>query len=134
MGILNFVSPSLVPTHRLADNLQGSDSDLQRESLGILAERKDPAAVTAALPLLKSNDPYVWLNAALYLGSVNRQEAVPYLIKGLRHYAWRAQGECANDLSTITGKNFGTDFQKWHEWWEATHPNSGFDFDSNLRP
>jgi hypothetical protein len=132
MTFLSFISPSLMPTNRLVQNIQGSDPDLRRESLAILTDRKDPAGLSAALPLLKSDDAYVWFNAALYLGSLNRQEAVPFLIKGLRHYASRAHQDCANDLSAITGQNFGTDFQKWRDWLEKTHPSSGFDFDSNL--
>lgn len=132
VGLLDLVSPSLMPTSRLVQNLKSDDTDLQRESLGVLTERKDPAALAAALPLLKSKDAYVWFNAALYLGSLKRQEAVPYLIKGLRHQASRSWVECANDLTAITGQKFGTDFKKWHEWWEKTHPNSDFDFDSNL--
>jgi hypothetical protein len=132
VGLLNMVSPSLMPTNRLVRNLQSSDTDLQRESLGVLTDRRDPATLSPALPLLKSNDAYVWFNAALYLGSLNRQEAVPYLIKGLRHQASRSWGDCDSDLTAITGQNFGTDFKKWHEWWEKSHPKSGFDFDSNL--
>ena len=129
---LNAVSPSLVPPNRLVQNLEGSDPDLQRESLAVLTDRKDASGVSAALPLLKSDDAYVWFNAALYLGSLNRREAVPYLIKGLRHHAWRAHQDCANDLVILTGQNLGTDFEKWHQWWKISHPASGFDFDSNL--
>ena len=132
VGILNMLSPSLMPTSRLVQNLASNDADLQRESLAVLAERKDPAGAAAALPLLKSKDAYVWLNAALYLGSLKRQEAVPYLIKGLRHYAWRAYPDCAADLTAITGKNFGTNAQQWRDWWEQAHQSSNFDFESNL--
>jgi hypothetical protein len=130
--MLDVLSPTLLPTNRLFENVQSSDTDLQRDSLSVLTDRKDPAALSAALPLLKNDDAYVWFNAALYLGSLNRQEAVPYLIKGLRHQASRSWGDCANDLTAITGQKFGTDFKKWHEWWDKTHPKSGFDFDSNL--
>lgn len=86
IGIVLLSRSPLVPSGRLADNLTSTDVDVVRESLGILAERKDSSGVQAAIPLLKSRDPYVWLNAAIYLGAMKRQEAVPYLIKGLRHY------------------------------------------------
>jgi hypothetical protein len=52
----------------------------------------------------------------------------------LRHQASHSYGDCASDLTAITGQNFGTDFTKWHDWWEKAHPNSGFDFDDNLGP
>ena len=125
-------TPALLPSHRLALNLSSTDNDVVRESLAVLADRKDPVGIQGALPLLKSKDPYVWFNASLYLGAVKRTESVPYLIKALRHNAYRSYGDCASDLTSITGMTFGTDFKKWHEWWMATNPSSGFDFDSSL--
>jgi len=124
--------PVVLPSQRLAKNLSSSDNGVVRESLAVLKNRKDPAGMEAALPLLQSKEPYIWFNAALYLGSMQRPESVPYLIKGLRHRASLAYAESAADLTAITGKSFGTDFQKWHEWWETTHPSSNINFDSDL--
>ena len=108
------------------------DPAVVRESLAVLEDRADPAGISRAQPLLDSDDPYVWLNAALYIGSFGRAEAVPYLIKGLRHRAWQAHAECAADLAAITHQHFGTSFPKWREWWLTTHRSAKFDFDSNL--
>jgi hypothetical protein len=132
MGITILSRSPLLPSSRLVANLASNDPDTVRESLAVLNDRADPSGVQAAIPLLKSRDPYVWFNAALYLGAMRRQEAVPYLIKGLRHPAWRAHQDSANRLTAITGQNFGTDFEKWREWWEKSNPGATFDFDSDL--
>jgi len=129
---LNRLAPFLLPSSQLARNIAGADSNLQRESLSILAGRKDPGAVERAIELLRSDDDYVWLNAAHYVGAVNRPEAVPYLIKALRHTAWRSDNERLSYLSQITGENFGTDFKAWSNWWTVANPGASFDFEQNL--
>ena len=73
--------------HSSLGNLQSTDTDLVRESLGLLCERRDPIAADRAVQLLTSPDDYVWLNSAEYLGAIGRAEAVPYLIKAFRHTA-----------------------------------------------
>jgi hypothetical protein len=127
-------SPTAIPSSRLVANLSSEATDIIRESLGVLQSRNDPAGVAQALVLLQHRDPYIWFNAARYLGAMRRSEAVPYLIKGLRHYAWRAHGECATHLAALTGQNFGKDYQKWHDWWTQLNPSSDFNFDSDLGP
>jgi HEAT repeat protein len=130
IGILS--EAGFMPTSRLVANLKCADVNVQRESLGALARSVDPAGLDAALPLLKSRDAYVWLNAALYVGSLKRPEAVPYLIKGLRHYAWHAHPQIAAQLTAITGQKFGPSYQPWRNWWDATSGQIPFDFDNNL--
>ena len=103
---------------RHAENLASGDSDAVGKSLRALAESGDPAAVPASLLLLKSEDPWVWVHAALYLGAVRRPEAVPYLIKAGLKYGWAYSG-AEESLAAMTGQNFGTDFEKWWEWWES---------------
>lgn len=125
-------TPGLVPSSSYVDNLKSNNPDLVRESLSFLNSRKDPAGVSNALPLLQSQDDYVWLNAALYTGSCGRQEAVPYLIKALRHTAWRADPDTLAALTALTGQNFGNDFSKWQAWWEAQNPGKSFDWTSHL--
>ena len=95
---------------------------------GVLQERKSRAAITEATRDLQSSDPYVWFNAALYLGDLGVPSAVPYLIKGLRHPAYRSHSEVAALLQTLTGQSFGTDFQAWKTWWESQNSNDSFNF------
>ena len=132
MDSFNFFCPWLVSSHAIARNLDNERGDLVYDSLSILRDRKDPIAVNRALELLKSDDDYTWLNAATYLGACGRQEAVPYLIKALRHTASKAYQEEADELQSLTGQDFGADFKKWKAWWEQAYPDSNFDWQSHL--
>jgi hypothetical protein len=131
-SLFEHLSPGLVPASSYVNNLKSDDPDLVRESLGFLARRKDPSGISNALPLLQSKDDYIWLNAALYTGACGRQEAVPYLIKALRHTAWRADPDTLAALTALTGQNLGNDFSKWHAWWVSQNPNQPFDWTSHL--
>jgi hypothetical protein len=131
-ALFEHFSPGLVPSSSYVNNLKSNDPDLVRESLGYLASRKDPAGVANALPLLQSNDDYIWLNAALYTGACGRQEAVPYLIKALRHTAWRSDPDTLAELTALTGQSFGKDFLKWQAWWTGQNPGQSFDWTSHL--
>ena len=120
------------PSVHAAKWLRSDDPEVVGNALRGLTDTEDPAYATTAIPLLKHPDPYVSINAALYLGAVRRPEAVPYLIKaGLRKCEW-AYDDARRDLRAITGQDFGTDFQKWREWWEKNNPGASFDFDTDL--
>lgn len=133
-GLIEHQFGPVIPASSYARNLDSSDNDLVRESLYFLTKRKDRVAVPKAITLLQSSDDYIWLNAAHYLGSCKRPEAVPYLIKALRHTAWRSDLETARDLHDITGEDFGTDFKRWQQWWLTKHPGFEFDWESHLGP
>jgi hypothetical protein len=132
MSLVEHMAPGLIPASSFARNLDSDDSDLVRESLAHLRNRKDPIAVDRAVELLQSTDDYIWLNAAHYAGVCGRREAVPYLIKALRHTAWRSDDEKIRHLRDLTGQDFGTDFARWHEWWMTQHPDSSIDWTSHL--
>jgi HEAT repeats len=126
--------PGLIPSNSYVRNLYSPDTQLVLEGLYYLAKRRDPVAVPRAIDLLKSNDDYVWLNAARYLGACKRPEAVPYLIKALRHTAWRDDAERIQYLRDITGLDFGADFTRWQQWWLSSHPDAQFDWVTHLGP
>ena len=126
--------PGVIPSSRYVRNLDSADPDLVDDSFFVLAKRQDPVAVPRAIELLNSPNDYIWLNAALYLGACQRQEAVPYLIKALRHTAWRSDPDKAQALHALTGADFGTDFGRWQEWWLSSHPQSRMDWGSHLGP
>jgi hypothetical protein len=132
MSMAEFMAPGLIPTSRLRENLKSSNKDLVVETLAVLTERKDPAALDLAIPLLTRPDDYVWLNAAHYAGSCDRQEAVPYLIKALRHTAFRSDNERVALLQKMTGQDYGNDFGRWQAWWLKEHPDFVLDWDSSL--
>jgi hypothetical protein len=130
--VTEMLFPSLIPGEFLAENLDRSDPGLVSATLGLLGRRRDPMAEEKAVPLLRSEDPYVWLHAATYLAAVDRREAVPYLIKALRHRAWRSRGDHLAALRRLTGRDFGEEFENWRQWWLAEHPATAFDLDSAL--
>ncbi len=117
-----------VSSSTLVDNLSNRDSDLVRTSLSILKDRNDPAGRQEAAKLLASTDDYIWFNATLYLGAINDPQAVPYLIKGLKHPASRAYPDVVKELQSLTAQTFGMDQAKWIDWWRQKNPGSTFSF------
>ncbi|WP_367871669.1 hypothetical protein [Luteolibacter sp. Populi] len=99
---------------------------------GILQDQGSDAAIGEALRDLKSADAYVWMNAASYLGSRSRLEAIPYLIKALRHTAWRSDDERLGFLRKLSGQTFGNDFEVWRKWYEARPDRIEMDWESSL--
>jgi hypothetical protein len=132
MVFFNRIFPFFPSSRALARDAENGSGDIVYDSLRILTQRKDPIAVYRAIEMLQSNDDYKWLDAAIYLGACGRQEAIPYLIKALRHKALRSQDQVAGYLTALTSQNYGTDFEKWKSWWEKTNPDSQMDWDSNL--
>ncbi len=128
LPIAEAVAPGLVSASKLIDNLKSSDTDLLQETLSILTIREEPVALDHAIPLLQHADRFVWVPAALYVGSFNKVEAVPYLIKALRHGWKRSHEKCVAHLQSITGQAFENDFDQWKSWWENNHPDLEFDW------
>lgn len=116
------------PSKALVSDLASRDRNVVLSSLHVLTARRDPAGREQANGLLKSQDDYVWFNAALYLGAIGDGRAVPYLIKGLEHPARRAHGEAAARLKAVTRQTLGQDQKRWIAWWRQQHPDSKFDF------
>ena len=124
--------PGAIPARGYAANLGSSNPDLVRESLAHLTDRADPVAVPRAIELLQSPDDYIWLNAAQYLGACQRQEALPYLIKALRHTAWRSDEATVRRLRALTGQDLGASFERWQAWWTEQHAGQPIDWTSSL--
>jgi len=124
--------PGAIPARAYAANLGSSNPDLVRESLAHLTDRADPVAVPRAIELLQSPDDYIWLNAAQYLGACQRQEALPYLIKALRHTAWRSDEATVRRLRALTGQDLGASFEQWQAWWTERNAGQPIDWTSSL--
>jgi hypothetical protein len=122
------LSGGAVSSSTLVGNLSSSDRDLVMTSLELLKSRNDPAGQQQARALLGSSDDYIWFNAALYLAVINDKQAIPYLIKGLKHPASRAYADVVKNLQALTGQSFGMDQAKWIEWWNQSNANSKFSF------
>jgi hypothetical protein len=131
-GLLMFLLRNdavLMPSDSIVRNLEADTGSLVSGSLDVLAERKYAGAQTRGRELLRSRDEYVWFSAALYLGKLGDSAAVPYLIKGLRHPAWRAHAQVVVELQALTGQAIGNDFEAWRQWWVAQHPGESFNFE-----
>lgn len=118
--------------------LGSDDRDTVITALSILKRRHDPAGRKKALRLLESDNSYVWLNAALYLAELGDKRAVPYLIRGLKHPAWRSRDKVTQYLKALTGQSHGSSHEKWTSWWKKKNARStvslqpqdqGFEYD-----
>ena len=124
----------LLSNAELMDYLNSWNKDVVNNTLTVIEFKGDPFAVDKAKALLKSKDDYIWLGAASYLGACNERESVPYLIKALRHTAWRGDQRRANYLHAMTDQDFGTNFTEWKLWWEQSSHKTNFDWESSLGP
>ena len=121
-----------VTSDELVRNLDSSDPEKVGDALINLHDRKDPAGIAKATELLKSESPDVWPNAALYLGAMGKSQSIPYLIKALQTDDPQYSREISVDLTTMTGMDFGGDFEAWKKWWMEKNPGMLFDFSGHL--
>jgi hypothetical protein len=130
MVLIGMPFPALISDGSLARNLDSPDRRLLVDSLGMLGGRNDPVGTAKAKELLTSDD--AWIHGAMYLGHFKDPTAIPYLIKALRvHEAAPHYPGVTGELKDLTGQNISQDYQKWHDWWMQTHPDSTFDFNSH---
>jgi hypothetical protein len=131
MVFLGISVPPLISDASIARNLNTTDPNLLIDSIGLLAHRDNPAATAKARELMTGNT--LWIHGALYLGHFQDPSAIPYLIKGLhRNAASKLHPLIAQELENVTGQHYGQNFQNWRDWWQQSHPDSHFDFESNL--
>lgn len=112
----------------IIQNLSSDDRDLIMTSLNILEKRCDTGGRVDAIQLLNNEDDYLWFNAAQYLASIKDITSIPYLIKGLKHPAYRSHDKVVTYLKALTGKDFGKEQEKWILWWREEYPGSDFNF------
>ena len=129
--LIEFTFPRLISTNSWVRVLDNQRAD-RYSAYGVLQDRKTDKAIPHALVHIHEPDDYLWLNAASYLGSRQRPEAIPYLIKSLRHSAWRSVDERIDSLTKLTGEDFGDDFGKWQEWYLSAAPDVVPDWDASL--
>ncbi len=132
IGMIELCAPDLIPARKLRKNLNSSNPDLVIETIAIFKRRKDSSALDVVIPFLQSENPRLWTMSALYVGSFNKEEAVPYLIKALRYWSPRSDNIRVSQLQSITGQTFGNNFDHWRAWWKSEHPDVEFDWESNL--
>jgi len=127
-----FTAPMLISDDAWRASIANDPTADGYSGYGILADRKSDIAITEGLRDLSSDDPYIWMNAASYLGSRGRSESIPYLIKALRHSAWRSDDDRVEQLRRLTGQSFGENYSEWHLWYEAQPDQIVIDWESSL--
>jgi hypothetical protein len=121
-----------VSSDELVRNLDSTNPDKVGDSLILLKDRRDPAGIAKAKMLLQSDVADIWTRAALYLGAMGKAESIPYLVKALRTADPQEGHEISVDLTMMTGRDFGGNYQDWRGWWLSKNPGSPVDFDSHL--
>jgi len=131
MILFDHISPLLISDASIVRNFNSPDKDMVYSSVSVLEDHNSRSGMEKAKELMHSNEG--WIHGAMYLGHFGDASSIPYLIKGLRdHNASGLYKEVSEDLEQLTGQRYGTDFQKWRDWWQQAHPGEHFDFDSNL--
>jgi hypothetical protein len=136
LGTVGFMAehflPGIVSSQSYKRAVMHPESYDAYSAYDILGQRRSEVAHHIALQQLSSTDDYLWMNAAHYLGSIGDPASIPYLIKALRHTAWRSDEVRRQLLVKLTSKDFGTDFMKWQQWWLSQHPDVQMDWESHL--
>jgi len=63
---------------------------------------------------------------------MNRKEAIPLLIKSIRHTALKSQEERIELLNALTDIDHGNNFDAWKEWYMSTNPKYIPDWETSL--
>jgi hypothetical protein len=111
-----------VSTAEHVRHLDSSDPDTVAYSLVIITDRHDSAGIDKAETLIKSDNPIIWINAAIYLGEMGKSEALPYLIKAFPQADLDQGIQIVQELTQLTGQPFGNDVKGWQNWWRTAHP------------
>ena len=125
-------APQLITDEAWRESIANDPTAHGYSGYGILQDRKSDVAIQEGLRDIESEDGYVWMNAASYLGSRGRKEAIPYLIKALRHTAWRSDDERVELLRQLSGETFGNSFEDWFNWYVAQPNQVQLDWESSL--
>ncbi|MCD6493385.1 MAG: HEAT repeat domain-containing protein [Archaeoglobaceae archaeon] len=101
----------------LIQALKDEDSGVRCAAANALVRIGEPA-VEPLIQALKDDDSNVREKAAWALGWIGDKRAVEPLIQALKDEDSNVRQGAAYALGEITGKDFGTDYNKWNEWWQ----------------
>ncbi len=124
LGAIVLTKAVHVSTADYVKHLDSNDPDTVSYALVILKDRNDPAGVDKAENLIESDNPQIWINAAIYLGALGKSDAVPYLVKALPQADLDQGIQIVQQLKQFTGMPFGNDVNAWESWWKSAHPTA----------
>ena len=101
----------------LISALKDEDGAVRCAAAEVLVKIGEPA-VEPLIQALKDEDSGVREGAAEALGKIKDPRAVEPLIQALKDEDSGVRQGAAYALREITGKDFGTDYNKWNEWWQ----------------
>ncbi|MEO0080517.1 MAG: HEAT repeat domain-containing protein, partial [candidate division WOR-3 bacterium] len=110
--------PAVLP---LIEALNDPNNNVRDGAACALGEIGDWRAVEPLIAALKDTDAHVRTTAAISLGNLKAYEAVGPLIEALADEDEFVRAFAAAALSTITGKDFGDDLDKWQRWWQEVY-------------
>jgi len=85
------------------------------EAVGKIGDRR---AVEPLIVAMMDEEALVRLHAVMALGEIRDPRVVEPLIAALKDENGNVRRNAAEALGKITGKEFGEDPDRWHEWWE----------------
>ncbi len=85
------------------------------EAVGKIGDRR---AVEPLIAAMEDKEALVRSNAAVALGEMRDPRVVEPLIAALKDESREVGSRAAEALKKISGKDFGKDPDRWHEWWE----------------
>jgi len=130
--MIEFSYPGLIRTDSWIRCLEKDPTAHGYGIYSVLEKRDTDKALSHALQHIHSSDDYLWLNASIYLASQDRVEAIPYLIKSIRHTAQYSLNKRIELLEQLSHQQFGKDFSSWKNWYLSTHPAIIPDWESSL--
>jgi len=95
------------------------------KALKALGEIGDKSAVKPLIAVLKDKDGLVLLYAIAALGEIGDKSAVKPLIAAMKDEDGSFRQEAGEALRKLTNQDFGEDYEKWQEWWEANKKKPG---------
>jgi len=102
----------------LTNALNDSNRDVQLCSAFALLKLGDSQKIDLLIAALRDPDGHTRWHAARLLGQAGDSRAIRPLIASLKE---SNASNVQEALEELTGEKFGSDAEKWLEWWEAKH-------------
>ena len=110
-------------------DLQSPNAGTRWQAVQALGETGDVGVVSHLIPMLKDVDIFVRMATARVMGDLDATTSIPHLVDALEDPEAAVQEAAVVSLRSITGRDFGFDFQAnetarakkvkaWRQWWD----------------